>query len=241
MFDRYVQNLDFSDSVVVSLDKTSLGDLGVNSLVQLNESRNYSYISETYEEAFLGQSKLQAVDLSSNSLMNIEPKTFIRNPSLEILSLSSNQYLRLPEESPFLYSQSLRVLKLSDCNLYHLPPETFQKLPNIQELYLSHIEIEVLNSAQSVGSLTFLDLSHNYPTDLQSDIFTVFPELTHLNLSYNSLSALNITVMPQLAKMSSPLDLNGNPCLCDCLMCNTIYSLCRNNSVDLEVMCSSPP
>ena len=109
-----MQNLDFSDNVVVSLDKTSLRDLGVISLVKLNASRNY--ISETYEEAFLGQSKLQTVDLSCNSLMNTEAKTFIRNPSLEILSLSSNQYLRLPEEGPLLYSQSLRVLKLSDCN-----------------------------------------------------------------------------------------------------------------------------
>ena len=89
-FDHYVQNIDISDSVVLSLDKTSLRDLGVISLVQLNASRNY--ISDIHEEAFLGQSKLQRVDLSSNSLMNIEPKTFIRNSSLEILSLSSNQY-----------------------------------------------------------------------------------------------------------------------------------------------------
>jgi len=89
-FDRYMQNLDISDSVVLSLDKTSLRDLGVISLVQLNASRNY--ISDIDEEAFLRQSKLQRVDLSSNSLMNIEPKTFIRNSSLEILSLSSNQY-----------------------------------------------------------------------------------------------------------------------------------------------------
>jgi len=89
-FDRYVQNLDISDNGIEFLNKTSLRDLGVISLVQLNASRNY--IREIDEEAFLGQSKLQRVDLSSNSLMNIEPKTFIRNSSLEILSLSSNQY-----------------------------------------------------------------------------------------------------------------------------------------------------
>jgi len=124
-----MQNLDISDNVIVSLDKTSLRDLGVISFVQLNASRNY--ISDIDEEAFLGQSNLQTVDFSSNRLRNIEAKIFIRNPSLEILSLSSKQYLRLPEEGPFLYSQSLRVLKLSDCNFYHLPPETFQKLPNL--------------------------------------------------------------------------------------------------------------
>ena len=238
-FDRYMQNLDISDNVVISLDKTSLRDLGVISLVKLNASRNY--ISDIDEEAFLGQSKLQAVDLSSNSLMIIEPKTFIRNPSLEILSLSSNQYLRLPGEGPFLYSQSLRVLKLSDCNLYHLPPETFQKLPNLQKLYISHNMFEVLNSVQSVGSLTFLDVSYNSLTDLQSDIFTALPELIRLNLSYNSLSTLNVTVMPQLVKVSNFTELNGNTWVCDCLMYYTIYSWCRNNGVDLELVCSSPP
>jgi hypothetical protein len=237
-FDRYMQHLDISNNVIVSLDKTSLRDLGVISLVQLNASRNY--ISDIDEEAFLGQSKLQTVDLSSNSLMLIEPKSFIRNPSLEILSLSSNQHLRLPEEGPFLYSQSLRVLKLSDCNLYYFPPKTFQNLPNLQELYLSYNKIEVLNSLQSVGSLTFLDVGHNYLTDLQSDIFTALPELNRLNLSNNKLSTLNITVMTQLVKVSSSIDLNGNPWVCDCLTCNTIYSWCRNNSVNLELVCASP-
>jgi Leucine-rich repeat (LRR) protein len=237
-FDRYVQNLDISDNVIESLNKTSLRDLGVISLVQLNASRNY--IKETDEEAFLGQSKLQTVDLSSNSLMIIEPKIFIRNPSLEILSLSSNQHLRLPEEGPFLYSPSLRVLQLAACNLSHIPPNTFQELPNLQELYIAYNKIGMLYNVQGVGHLTTLDISHNYLRDLSSDIFTDLHELIHLNLSYNSLSTLNITVMPQLVNVSRSIDLNGNPWVCDCLMFNTVYSWCQNNSVDLELVCASP-
>jgi len=238
-FDRYMQNLDISDNVIVSLDKTSLRDLGVISLVQLNASRNY--ISDIDEEAFLGQSKLQSVDLSSNNLNTIGPKTFIRNPSLEILSLSSNQDLTLPEEGPLLVSQSLRVLKLAYCNLYYLPPETLQKLPNLQELYISHNKFEVLNFVQSVGRLTFLDVGYNYLTELQSDVFTALPELNHLILSHNNLSTLNTTVMTQLVNVSSSADLIGNPWVCDCFMFGTVYSWCRNNSVDLELVCSSPP
>jgi hypothetical protein len=238
-FGRYVQNLDISDNLLLSLDKTSLRDPGVFSLVQLNASRNY--ISHIDEEAFLGQSKLQTVDLSSNSLVIIEPKTFKSNPSLEILSLSSNQDLRLPEESPFLYSTSLRVLQLLACNLSHIPPKAFQELPNLQQLYIAYNKIGILYNVQGVGHLTTLDISHNYLRHLDSDIFTSLPALTHLNLSYNSLSTLNITVMPQLAKVSNSIELKGNPWLCDCLMFNTIYSWCRNNSVDLELVCSSPP
>jgi hypothetical protein len=51
-----VQNLDISDNVVVSLDKTSLRDLGLISLVKLNASRNN--INDIDDETFLGQSKL---------------------------------------------------------------------------------------------------------------------------------------------------------------------------------------
>jgi Leucine-rich repeat (LRR) protein len=130
-FDRYLQNIDISDNDIVSLDKTSLRNLGVISLVHLNASGNY--LRDINEKVFMHGPKLQTLDLSRNSLMIIEPKTFIRNPSLQILSLSSNQHLRLPEEGPFLYSQSITVLYLSHCNLYHLPPETFQKLPRSEE------------------------------------------------------------------------------------------------------------
>ena len=238
-FDRYMQHLDISDNVILSLDKTSLSDLDVISLVQLNASKNY--ISHIDGEAFFKRRKLQTVDLSRNSLVIIEPNTFIRNPSLEILSLSSNQDLQLPEEGPFLYSASLRVLQLSACNLSHIPPKAFQELPNLQELYIAYSKIGMLYNVKGVGHLTTLDISHNYLTDLGSDIFTDLPELTHLNLSYNSLSTLNTTVMPQLAKVSNSTDLNGNPWVCDCLMFDIIYSWCRNNSVDLELVCSSPP
>jgi hypothetical protein len=171
--------------------------------------------------------------------MFIEPKTFLRNP-LEILSLSNNQHLTLPGGSSFLQSKSFRVLHLSDCNLSHNPPNIFRDLPNLQELYISHNKIEVLHPLQSVGRLTVLDVGHNWLTDLQSDIFTASPKLIHLNPQYNKLSTLNIRVMPQLANISNPMDLNGNPWVCDCVMFNTVHSWCRKNSVDLDLVCSSP-
>ena len=238
-FDRYVQNLDISDNILVSLDKTSLRDMGVVSLVQLNASRND--ISYIHEEAFLGQSRLRAVDLSSNKLTSIESWTFMRNPFLERLSLSNNQLFRLPEEDPFLYSVSLRVLYLSACNISHIPPKTFQNLPKLQELYISHNKIEILSPLQSVGRLTILDISHNYLTDLQSDIFTASPKLVHLDLSDNRFSTLNVTVMPHLANIHNTINLKGNPWECNCVMFDTVYSWCRKNSVELGLVCSSPP
>jgi len=46
--------------------------------------------------------------------------------------------------------------------------------------------------------------------------------------------------MPQLVKVSNFTELNGNPWDCDCLMFNTIYYWCRDNSVDLDLVYSCP-
>lgn len=234
-----MRKLDISDNLLVTLDQTFLKDVRLSSLEQLNVSKNQ--IRDVHKEAFAGQGKLQTVDLSSNNLMFVEPNTFKRNPSIEILSLSNNQDLTLPEGSPFLYSISLRILYLVACNLSHIPPNTFRDLPNLQELYISHNNIEVLHPVQNVGGLTMLDVGHNRLTDLKSDIFTASPKLIHLNLRYNKLSTLNTTVLVQLVNVSTPEDLNGNPWVCDCITFNTVYSWCRNNGVDFELVCSSPP
>jgi len=67
-FDRYVQNHDISDNGIEFLNKTSLKDLGVISLVQLNASRNY--IREIDEEAFLGQTPF------TSALLNLSVSMF---------------------------------------------------------------------------------------------------------------------------------------------------------------------
>ena len=157
-----MQNFDISENLVVSLDKISLRDLRVISLVHLNATSNY--ISVIDEEAFLRQSKLETVDLSKNSLRNIETKNLICNPSLEILSLSSNQDLRLSEDCPFLYSQSLRLLKLSDRVHSYLPPEAFRNLPVLQEIYILHNKFEVLNSVRRVWKFNVV-ICKSYLTD----------------------------------------------------------------------------
>lgn len=233
-----MQILDISDNFLESLEKTSLRDMGVASLVHLNASRNY--ISEIHEEAFLGLTKLQTVDLSSNWLTHIEPKTFVSNPSLQMLSLSNNEHFSLPEGGSFLSSKTLRVLHLSTCNLSHIPPKTFQELPNLQELYISHNQIIILYPLQGVQLLTTLDVSDNYLRDLQPHVFVALNNLLKLNLSFNNFSTLTVSVTAKLANVLNTVNLQGNPWVCDCLMYSGMYSWCRNNSVDLSLVCSGP-
>jgi hypothetical protein len=156
-----------------------------------------------------------------------------------MLSISSNQFLVLPEEGPFLHSDSLRVLHLSACNLSHIPPKTFETVPNLEELYISHNRIKILRPLQGTGRLTLVDISNNYLIALDSGIFTAFPKVQRLNLSYNRLTNLNI--IPQLPNTTSSEELNGNIWVCNCNTFRAAYSWCLDNGVDLRLSCSSPP
>lgn len=207
------------------------------SLVQLNASRNR--ISDIHEEAFVGQSRLQIVDLSGNNVTYIEPKTFEYNPYLERLSISRNKFLVLPEEGRFLHSASLRVLSLSACDLTRIPPKTFENVPNLEELYVSHNRIEILRPLQGTGRLALIDLSNNYLTALDSGFFTASPKVRRLDVSYNRFSTLDI--IAHLPNTTSSEDLDGNPWVCECNTFHEAYSWCRNNSLELRVSCSSPP
>lgn len=232
-----MENLDVSDNSLASLNKTSLSGMLVISLIQLNASRNH--IRDIQEETFVGQSRLQTVDLSSNNITHIEPKTFIYNPSLEMLSISSNQFLVLPEEGPFIHSGSLRVLHLSACDLSRIPPKSFKSLPNLEELYISHNRIETLRPLQGTGRLTLIDVSNNYLISLDPGVLTVFPKLHRLNLSYNRLT--NLDIISQLPNTTCSEELNGNPWKCNCNKFHTSYSWCHDKCVNLRLLCSSPP
>jgi hypothetical protein len=233
-----VQLLDISGNLLETLDETSLQDVGLSLLKNLNASDNLIYY--IHEEAFVRQSQLQTVDLCGNKLVVIEPNTFIQNPLLKTLSLANNELLELPEGGSFLNTRSLIVLDLSACNLSNIPPNTFQELPNLEKLDISHNNLTFLPLLQRVEHLSKLDLSHNYLTAFNYGVFSSSPKLIHLNLSYNKLITLNITVISQLAKVSIPEDLKGNSWVCDCMF-YTIYSWCSSHGVHLDIVCSSPP
>lgn len=233
-----MQELDISGNLLQTVDETSLQDMGESSLEKLNASNNHIYY--IHEQAFARHSKLQTVDLSRNALVVIEPNTFRHNRHLETLSLANNEQLKLPEEGSLLNTKYLRVLNLSACNLPNIPPNTFQYIPVLEILDISHNQLKFLPLLQGVERLKILDVGYNYLTVLNSEVFSAFPKLNHLNLNYNKLSTLDTTVMSQLANMSIPPDLKGNPWVCNCTFYTT-YSRCSSHGVDLEIVCSSPP
>ncbi|XP_069682997.1 phospholipase A2 inhibitor beta-like [Periplaneta americana] len=237
-FAYHMEILDISDNSLTALNSTSLRSMRVISLVKLNASGNS--IDHIHQNAFLGHSKLEQVDLSRNSLRIIDPGTFFYNPSLMWLSLSGNT-IKLPQHGSLLKSKSIRDLHLSNCNIHKIPLGTFKELPSLQTLYISHNKIASFGHLLGLEKLTHLDLSNNYLSVLNSDTFTNSPQLARLELSNNWLYTLNFNIVPQLTKVVSSENLIGNPWVCDCELFNTTYLWCRDNNIDLQLVCTSPP
>ena len=174
-FDDSLQRLDFSDNILVTLDQTSLKDVGASSLEHLKASDNLTHY--IYEEAFVEHRKLHTVDLSRNILEFIEPNTFKHNRHLKTLLLANNEHLNLPKRNSFLISNSLTILDLSAFNRLHIPPNAFRDIPNLEALYISHNKIKVLPLLQTVGRLTKLDIGYEGRTGSQEQPFFFVCEL----------------------------------------------------------------
>jgi len=225
-FDRYVEFLDVSDNVLRALAKTELRDIGVISLIEFNASKNY--IAEIDREAFLGQSKLKIVDLSFNNIGEIEPETFQRNPYLELLILSNNPIILVPE---FIRSTSLIQLHLSECNLYTIPEDTFKALTSLQKLYINKNKISSYDNIISYNNLRFIDLSNN-------KINYIYISTISMNLTNNIIKFLNITTLQKIINNNASIDFSNNPWYCDCAM-KTTYIWTKNNSIDLDIICTN--
>lgn len=146
-------------------------------------------ITEVYEKDFSGLPSLETLDLSNNSIKQIDSKAFLHNPhviflnlsfnlleefgiaidifasnkSLKTLDLSYNSQLSFSSDKYFIYSTSLERLFINNCNLKMVYNKTFQQLPVLKELFLQNNLIHKIysQSFQGLKDLTFLQLDNN--------------------------------------------------------------------------------
>ncbi|KZC11944.1 PREDICTED: leucine-rich repeat-containing protein 19-like [Dufourea novaeangliae] len=145
-----VQALDLSDNVVSSLNNFELANAGLTRLKYLNLSTNT--ISEVDLNAFHGLAELTVLDLSKNHLYSIPDDAFVENTNLRILKLSRNNF---NAHVPKLRSPSLAELSLDSCQISHLPPDTFNGLIRVRHLDLSN-NMMIQMSGAIVQTLPFL-------------------------------------------------------------------------------------
>ncbi|XP_072401202.1 uncharacterized protein [Diabrotica undecimpunctata] len=202
---------------------------GLQNLQSLDLSKNF--INQLHIGQFANMSKLRILNLSGNHLSYL-PKEIFKSTHIEMLDLSFNLFSVVPSTSLSDIGISLRHFSMRSNNIEHIDITTFPDIPLLQHLDLGNNKLTILpdNVFTSLGLLQTLDLSFN---PLRSNFKELFhyaqglkflnlantgmiatphfplPDLISLNLSYNSIEAINKNSVQQLSNLKS-LDLSHN-------------------------------
>ncbi|XP_039629799.1 toll-like receptor 13 [Polypterus senegalus] len=223
--------------------------LYLNSLKELNLIDNQ--ISSLEEGSFLGLQRLKALLLGSNKLTRdtfTKTDVFTGVTGLNELQIFDN-YLSYENTDklshpPFLSLKLLNFLTINSQGhngLLHFPCNLLEGLTSLKELHAGNLNINELHpdTFSYTPMLSFLDLSKNVLSTIDSRVFRMVSGLTEFILSQSRLESLDFLIRANLTKLkvlrgkrnelntineslihSLPLlkylDLQQNPFTCDC-------------------------
>ena len=198
----YLISLRFSNNKFNSIPN-SLYKLSNLKLLDLSGNS----ITDINENLLKGLSSLVELDLSKNKLKGI-PESIQFLSYLEVLRVSNNQLLSIPDGLGAL--TRLKKLYLNENSLQFLPPNLFSRMVGLEEIYLYKNRLENICDNKSsifdnMKHLKFLDIHSNYLTIF--NIFTEMPILDSLLLSYNQIQY--IKGLDKCYNITN-LDLNNN-------------------------------
>lgn len=209
---------NISGNQITKLNDTNLFTTA-NHLLHIDLSHNHIYsISGNALNRFV---TLHQIDLSFNVIDMLDEKTFTHLRALQALKINNN--LLTSVRNLFNETTSLLHLDISFNNIENIDPTTFYQTQKLQTLKLNDNRLSVVPDLQHLKALTILDLSSNKITTLDSSAFAKMtqlqvlrltnnklqiintrqlldhtPNLNHLHLNQNLLTALHLTYAPQL-------------------------------------------
>jgi hypothetical protein len=193
----------------LSVVRTFLNDCQI-SLIKLNLSANS--LTNLNSDIFIGLKSLKQINLSKNKLEEC-PK-FSEN--LEILNLSQNK-LYMSHKLDFHAIQFLKTLDISQnkLNSENFPLNLFDNLKNLENLFLDNNEISNLeeNIFWNLKRLITLGLSSNKLEFIHSNLFINLKDLKDLNLKENCLRTLKRDIFSSQANLKY-LNLSDNKIDC---------------------------
>jgi len=104
--------------------------------LQVIQMRN-CHLIDVHEHAFRGLVILKEVDISSNNITKLRPKTFDGDNNLQIIKLSHNPIRQL-EKFQFPPLNSLKKLDFSHCQIETIDTKTFQNLHGVESIFLNN-------------------------------------------------------------------------------------------------------
>ncbi|GLT38718.1 hypothetical protein SLA2020_129480, partial [Shorea laevis] len=181
-------SLDLSDNDDLLLDNIKFQIL-VHNLTELRflilDSVNMSLVMAS---SLLNlASSLEHLSLSSCNLQGNFPSQVFQLPSLQLLDLSYNYYLRgnLPQSN---WSSPLKYLYLEETSFLGELPNSIGNLKLLEELNLDSCQFHGLipKSLANLTKITYLDFDSNLLQGQIPDVFGKMQKLTHLSLFNNS-------------------------------------------------------
>ncbi|GLT38719.1 hypothetical protein SLA2020_129480, partial [Shorea laevis] len=181
-------SLDLSDNDDLFLDNIKFQML-VHNLTELRflilDSVNMSLVMAS---SLLNlASSLEHLSLSSCNLQGNFPSQVFQLPSLQLLDLSYNYYLRgnLPQSN---WSSPLKYLYLEETSFLGELPNSIGNLKLLEELNLDSCQFHGLipKSLANLTKITYLDFDSNLLQGQIPDVFGKMQKLTHLSLFNNS-------------------------------------------------------
>lgn len=228
-----LSNLYLDFNRVAALSSEILGSIQPEDIKYMSLSRNV--IRELPPGSFQMFKNLRYLDLSGNSLANINADTFSGlELSLRELRVSHNKITGIGNVP--LALRKLRILDMSDNNIVDVPKNSFMGLENLLYLNLSHnhhLGPIPINLLQPLIKLRTIDLSMAgikiFPAELFSnnpDIemvilrnngiqelgegsFTNFRNISFIDLSYNHISSIRTGAFVHVMNLKK-LSLKGN-------------------------------
>ncbi|XP_063951376.1 G-protein coupled receptor GRL101-like [Lytechinus pictus] len=186
---------------------------------------------------------LLRLDLSNNSMNDIDNDTFSGLANLTYLNLENNNITVIRKEN-FKGLEGLQSLLLRGNNINMIEPHAFEGLKNITTLDLSHQNLTEIPNAAFVGlyKLRFLDLSANQIIVVPDGAFFGLYQLRKLDISGNAIEVVsrrtfNMRLLDELITdeyrfccmarhVSKCLPLPDEFSSCEDLMSNPILRMC---------------
>jgi hypothetical protein len=137
--------------------------------------------------------------------------------SLEDLYLQQNRIEHV-DRAMFSGLVKLKSMDLGENKLQYIHPDTFLGLPNLENLNLgenSVLRISTDRNFINSPSLLHLDISQCNVSSLSVATFANVSAMKWLDLSYNKLRTVDITMLKAMPQLST-FSVHGNPLQCDC-------------------------
>ncbi|XP_041349149.1 toll-like receptor 3 [Gigantopelta aegis] len=203
--------------------------------------------------------KLEALDVTHNSITNISEDAFINLSQLKKLILNENDVPIYFLKTAFRYlnKQYFRYLAMNNMSLQHVDEFFFESLNNTGVMYIT-MEINNFKSFnmsvfRPLGSLGYVDLSYNFISELYLDpdvsvhtlkinnnkvsiiVGNKCPKIQRLYLKHNDVLYLNTEFLRSFPNLKV-IDLSQNPV--KKIYSNAFASLHKLNTIRLSGLCS---